>query len=176
MHWFKPLLWTFSLLLLGALGLCTASAIDSAAKPEVLPRVDKVVVYKAERRLELWRKGELVKQYRISLGGDPIGHKQQEGDSRTPEGDYVLDYRNPQSRFHKSLHVSYPNTQDRKHAKARGVSAGGDIMIHGLPNGMDTTAVIGEFDWTDGCIAVNNREIEEIWQAVPNGTPITLKP
>lgn len=172
----KKLLWGCGLFLAAAVGLSAASAIDSASTPEVLPRIDQVIVYKGERRLELWRKGELIKQYRISLGGNPIGHKQREGDSRTPEGNYRLDYRNPQSRFHKSLHISYPNKQDRVRAKAQGVSPGGDIMIHGLPNGMSSAAIMGEFDWTDGCIAVNNREIEEIWQAVPNGTPITLKP
>ncbi|MDX1497939.1 MAG: L,D-transpeptidase family protein [Salinisphaeraceae bacterium] len=172
----KPLLWTLGLLLLAAIGLTAASAIDNARPPEKLPRIDKVEVYKGERRLELWRQGKLIKSYRISLGGNPIGHKQQEGDSRTPEGNYVIDWRNPNSKFHKSLHISYPNAADRRRAKARGVSPGGDIMIHGLPNGLDAAAVMGQFDWTDGCIAVNNREIEEIWQAVPNGTPITLHP
>ncbi len=176
MRWRKILIGSIGLLLMAALGLAGANAIDNATKPEILPRIDKVVVYKGERRLELWRRGKLIKQYRISLGGNPVGHKQQEGDSRTPEGEYVIDYRNPNSRFHKSLHISYPNEEDRRRARERGVSPGGDIMIHGLPNGMDLAAVISEFDWTDGCIAVNNREIEEIWQAVPNGTAITLKP
>lgn len=172
----KPLLWSLGLLLLTAIGLTAASAIDNALPPETLPRIDKVEVYKSERRLELWRQGELIKSYRVSLGDNPIGHKQQEGDERTPEGDYVIDWRNPNSKFHKSLHISYPNAEDRRRAKAAGVSPGGDIMIHGLPNGIEAAPLLSQIDWTDGCIAVNNREIEEIWQAVPNGTRITLHP
>ena len=172
----KKIAASIGLFLLIALGLTVASAIDNAAPPEILPRIDKVEVYKSERRLELWRQGKLIKSYRISLGGNPIGHKQREGDSRTPEGDYIIDWRNPNSRFHKSLHISYPNAEDKRRARAQGVAPGGDIMIHGLPNGVEAAPMISQFDWTDGCIAVNNREIEEIWQAVPNGTAITLHP
>lgn len=139
--------------------------------------VDRVVVYKAKRLLELHFKGRVVKSYRISLGDNPSGHKQQEGDERTPEGDYVIDYRNINSSYHRSLHISYPNRQDREAAKRRGVNPGGMIMIHGLPNGKSwAESLYSGRDWTDGCIAVSNEEIEEIWRLVKDGTPITLVP
>jgi murein L,D-transpeptidase YafK len=134
------------------------------------------VVEKAARRMLLMRQGATLKSYRISLGRSPIGHKQQEGDSRTPEGIYTIDARNPQSRFHLSLRVSYPNAADRRSAAARGVSPGGDIFIHGLPNGADLASLFAGRDWTDGCIAVSNAEIREIWAMVKDGTPIEIRP
>ncbi|HCU24137.1 MAG TPA: hypothetical protein DF383_03890 [Deltaproteobacteria bacterium] len=147
-----------------------------SAKPE--PQADKILVEKAARKLTLFQKGKVLKNYDISLGQEPVGAKQQEGDGKTPEGSYVIDYRNPNSAFHLSLHISYPNARDQKQARARGVSPGGQIMIHGLPNG--TPSLLGNpqrlFDWTNGCIAVNNSEIEEIWKRVPNGTPIEIRP
>ncbi|OSM01647.1 L,D-transpeptidase family protein [Magnetofaba australis] len=141
-----------------------------------LPKADLVLVDKQRRRLHLMRDDAVIRSYRVSLGGAPQGHKQQEGDQRTPEGDYLLDWRNPNSRFHKSLHVSYPNAQDSAAAEARGVSPGGEIMIHGLPNGW------GWFpwgfqgrDWTLGCVAVeSNVAMEEIWRAVSDGAPIRI--
>ena len=176
----KTLLISLGLLALGTMGVAAANPVHGNAASQELPRIDKVVVYKGERRLELWHKAERVKSYRISLGQNPIGHKQREGDSRTPEGDYTIDWRNPKSRFHKSLHISYPNAEDKARARAKGVSPGGDIMIHGLPNSMDDNhpdaELMSQHDWTDGCIAVKNRDIEEIWKAVPDGTPITLYP
>lgn len=120
-----------------------------------------------------------IRSYRISLGENPVGHKQQEGDERTPEGDYLLDWRNPNSSFYKSIHVSYPNAQDRARAKQRGVDPGGMIMIHGRPNWLTSAVVAREYDgadWTDGCIAVTNEEMEEIWQLVADGTPIRILP
>ncbi len=142
-----------------------------------LPRADLVRVDKSERRLELLRGGEVIKHYSVSLGANPQGHKQQEGDERTPEGRYVLDWRNARSQFYRAIHISYPNAQDRRAARARGVSPGGNILIHGLPNGFDWAAgFLGLVDWTDGCIAVNNSEMDEIWQAVPDGTPIEIQP
>ncbi|WP_078120630.1 L,D-transpeptidase family protein [Thiosocius teredinicola] len=139
--------------------------------------VDHVVVYKAERTMQLLAKGKVVKTYAIGLGDDPFGHKQQEGDERTPEGNYVIDYRNPQSGYHLSLHISYPNARDKANAKKAGVDPGGMIMIHGLPNGYGWAKhFFAGRDWTDGCIAVNNEEIEEIGQLVANGTPITIHP
>jgi murein L,D-transpeptidase YafK len=140
-------------------------------------RVDSVLVLKAEGKLILMNGGAPIKEYRISLGGNPEGHKKQQGDSRTPEGMYSIDYRNPDSAFHRALHISYPNAADEERAAARGMNAGGLIMIHGTRNGR---RMIGRFhrlvDWTDGCIAVTNREIEEIWSIVPNGTPIEIRP
>ena len=138
-------------------------------------RADLVVVEKARRQLHLYDGPELLKTYRVALGPHPAGHKEQEGDGRTPEGRYVLDYRNAESSYHLSLHGSYPNTADRARAAEQGVSPGGDIMIHGLPPGA-TMTFHPYRDWTLGCIAVTSEQIEEIWRAVPNGTPIEIRP
>lgn len=144
---------------------------------EDLPRAEEVLVIKRERKLYLLRGGERYKSYPIALGGDPIGHKQEEGDQRTPEGNYVLDWRNPKSAFHLSLHVSYPNANDQARAEVRGVSPGGMIMVHGQRNGFGWLGGLTQrWDWTDGCIAVSNVAMEEIWRAVPVGTPIRIEP
>jgi len=139
-----------------------------------------VVVYKAERRLCLLREGDTLRAYRIALGRAPQGHKEKEGDSRTPEGTYVLDYRNPDSKYHLAIHISYPNEADRERARKRGVSPGGDIMIHGYPDGAHRSWwsrywFLGR-DWTDGCIAVSNEAMGEIWRAVEDGTAIEIRP
>ena len=139
--------------------------------------VDFVRVFKAERRLELLSKGQIVHSYAVALGGNPIGHKQFQGDQRTPEGRYVLDWRNDKSCCVKSIHVSYPNEADEAAAKKAGLSPGGMIMIHGPPNriaGWDW--LLKMFDWTDGCIAVSRHEMLEIWSMVQSGTPIEIKP
>jgi len=144
---------------------------------EELPQAEAVLVLKEERKLYLLRDGEPYREYGIALGGNPVGHKQKEGDQQTPEGDYVLDWRNPNSMAHLSLHVSYPNEDDRAQAEARGVSPGGMIMIHGQRNGFGWLGrLVQRWDWTDGCIAVTNVAMEEIWHAVPNGTPIRIEP
>jgi murein L,D-transpeptidase YafK len=140
-------------------------------------KANRIVVEKARRVLLLYSGETLLKRYKIALGANPEGHKQQQGDSRTPEGSYVIDYRNPQSSYHLSLHVSYPNKEDKRRAASRGVSPGGDIFIHGLaPEFAWIGAMHVASDWTDGCIAVSNAEIEELWRAVPNGTPIEIRP
>ena len=141
------------------------------------PIADKVLINKTERKMYLLHKGKRYRTYSIGLGDAPKGHKQQQGDEKTPEGNYVIDYRNPKSSYHLSLHINYPNAADKKRARQRGVDPGGDIFIHGLPNGMGKLAASfsGE-DWTDGCIAVNNTQIEEIWRLVKNGTPIEILP
>lgn len=140
-------------------------------------RADLVVVDKSERTLRLFRAGNELRAYRVALGPNPEGHKQQEGDGRTPEGRYVIDWRNAKSAFHRSLHVSYPNARDRREARRRGVDPGGAIMIHGLPNGMGWLgAEHVANDWTLGCIAVTSEEIEEIWRVVRDGTPIDITP
>lgn len=139
--------------------------------------VTQVLVRKSERRLYLLDHDEVVRQYPISLGDNPKGHKLYEGDERTPEGDYVLDWRNPGSDFHRSIHISYPNARDKELANAWGLDPGGSIMIHGLPNNAgDMAFAFAGLDWTDGCIAVNNKAIDEIWQLVPDGTPIRIVP
>jgi len=138
---------------------------------------DYVKVFKAKREMVLYRHGEPIKRYHVSLGDNPIGHKQQQGDEKTPEGIYTIDFRNPKSSYHLSLHINYPNVEDKRKAKQRGVHPGGDIFIHGLPNGMGAMAKLFlNRDWTDGCIAVNNQEIEEIWRLVRDGTRIEILP
>ncbi len=139
--------------------------------------VDRILIEKSTRRLMLISQGEVLKSYKIALGGNPIGPKERQGDNKTPEGTYVIDARNTDSRFHLSLHISYPNERDKKRAKELGVSPGGDIMIHGIKNdfswiGDDHTGV----DWTKGCIAVTDQEIEEIDKLAPNGTIVEIRP
>ncbi len=140
-------------------------------------QADRIVVYKSRRTMELLQDGKVIKTYKIALGGTPTGAKTRQGDHRTPEGVYRIDAKNSKSRFHLSLHVSYPNAEDRARAAKARVSPGGDIMVHGLP---DAYAYLGalhrQVDWTDGCIAVTNAEIEEIWKLVPIGTTIEIKP
>ncbi len=144
----------------------------------VIDKADYVVVKKAERKLYLYRGSEILKTYRIALGKQPDGHKAREGDSRTPEGLYTLDWRNPNSRFHRSIHISYPSTSDDRNARERGDSPGGAIMIHGQPSSWveKTKLLFKEDDWTEGCIAVQNHEMDEIWEAVEDGTPIEIIP
>ena len=137
--------------------------------------VDKVFVDKSARTLQLLSDDKVIKSYHIALGGNPIGHKQQQGDQRTPVGSYTLDYKNEKSKFYRSIHVSYPNTTDKARAKSRGVSAGGDIMIHGQKNGFGALGLLNQQrDWTEGCIAVTNDEMDEIMAAVKVGTPIEI--
>jgi tetratricopeptide (TPR) repeat protein len=138
---------------------------------------DKILIEKKERRLTLISKGKVLKTYKIALGGNPNGPKERQGDNKTPEGTYVIDSRNKDSRYHLSLHISYPNEKDKKRAKELGVSPGGNIMIHGIKNGFSW---IGDFhterDWTKGCIAVTDEEIEEIDKLVPKGTIVDIRP
>jgi murein L,D-transpeptidase YafK len=139
--------------------------------------VDRVVVNKGARQLMLLKDGEVIKSYQVALGKDPVGPKMQQGDGKTPEGIYRLDRRNTCSRFYKSIHISYPGPADRKAASARGISPGGDVMIHGLPNGLGKVGELHTLlDWTNGCIAVTNDEMDEIWQLVADGTPIEIRP
>lgn len=140
-------------------------------------KADHVIVHKQARRLQLTRDGVALKSYRIALGKAPIGHKQQEGDGKTPEGDYVIDWRNPDSCCHLSLHLSYPNTDDVERAQVAGVPPGENIMIHGFPNGASWFSRLHRWgDWTNGCIAVTDLEMDELWRAVDDGTPITIDP
>jgi murein L,D-transpeptidase YafK len=136
---------------------------------------DHIVVNKSKRELLLLRDGKVIRRYAIGLGQSPVGPKEREGDGKTPEGSYVISGRNPASAYHLSLRISYPNAADIERAGAAGVNPGGDIMIHGLPNGEATSREHGRMtDWTLGCIAVTNEEIEEIWRVVPDGTPILI--
>lgn len=121
--------------------------------------------------------GRVVKEYAVVFGANPVGHKQQEGDERTPEGVYVLDYKKSDSAFYKAIHISYPNETDQLRAKNLGVDPGGFIMIHGQRNGLSWLSGLTQmFNWTDGCIAVTNAEMDEIWQLVDKGTAVEIKP
>ena len=160
----------FALLLLVVAGIASASPSPGA-------KADRIVVHKKERQLELMRAGKILKTYKVALGSQPEGAKTRQGDHRTPEGLYTIDSRNASSAFHRSLHISYPSASDRERARKLGVPTGGDIFIHGLPNGMGWVGAAHRAkDWTDGCIAVTDSEIEEIWKLVANGTAVEILP
>ncbi|MFL6589621.1 MAG: murein L,D-transpeptidase family protein [Chthoniobacterales bacterium] len=170
------------LLVLVTLFFLAAVAVAMAAYLNFSPLpydavADRVVVEKSARQLTLLRNGRTLKTYRVALGRGPAGPKEYEGDQRTPEGVYSIDFHKPDSDYHLALHISYPEQHDVDRAAAEGLSAGSDIMIHGLPNGRGWP---GRFhrriDWTAGCIAVANFEIEEIYRAVPDGTPVEIRP
>jgi len=140
-------------------------------------KTDKVLVLKKERTLTLLAKGQVLKTYKVALGGTPVGAKTRQGDHKTPEGTYVLDHRNAASQYHRALQISYPNARDRAQAAKQNVSPGGDVFVHGLPNGYGWVGKGHRVkDWTDGCIAVTDEEIEEIRRLVPDSTPIEIRP
>ncbi len=146
-------------------------------RPPLTEQADTVLVAKSARRMVLLKDGRILREYAVSLGREPLGHKQQEGDGRTPEGRYRIDGHNPRSKFHLSLHISYPAAADTASAAARGVPPGGDIMIPGLPNGLGWLGSPHlRRDWTQGCIAVTDDEIEDIWRAVADGTVVEIRP
>lgn len=150
--------------------LSTAPSVSSQ-------KADKVLVVKSERRLYLINNGETFATYKVTFGGKPKGHKQAQGDQKTPEGHYVLGYKNANSSYYKSIHISYPNNKDRENAKRLGVSPGGDIMIHGQLNGWEWAAPIVQlFSWTDGCIALSNKDMDQVWSSIDPGTPIEIRP
>ena len=136
-----------------------------------------MVLDKSERKLTLFQQGTQVATYSVALGNNPVGDKERRGDGRTPEGLYFIQGRNPESKYHLSLRISYPDVLDRLRAQSLGLTAGGDIMIHGLPLGSEYIgANHRRADWTEGCIAVTNDELDEIWSAIPDGAPIEIKP
>lgn len=142
-----------------------------------LEKADFVLVIKSESKLYLKKNGKTLKEFHVVFGDNPKGHKLKEGDERTPEGRYILDYKKEDSDFYKSIHISYPNEQDKRRAKELGVDPGGLIMIHGQKNGIGWLSFITQlFDWTDGCIALSNRDMDEVWEAVDIGTFIEIKP
>lgn len=163
----------------GAGAALLAASLFACATPQAPTQfADRVVVEKAKRSMHLMQNGRVLKSYRVALGQDPEGHKVQQGDSRTPEGVYIIDFRREQSRFNLALRVSYPNAQDRQFAAARGVDPGGEIYIHGQPTGGVSATRLAKTgpDWTDGCIAVTNPEMSEIWALVRDGTPVEIRP
>ena len=174
-HWLFIVM-GFSLAIMTSTSAIAAEGVSE--NKQAMPKsimIDKVFVDKSARTLQLLSDNEIIKSYHIALGGNPVGHKQQQGDKRTPTGPYILDYKNEKSKFYRSIHVSYPNTTDKARAKSRGVSAGGDIMIHGQKNGFGALGLLNQQrDWTEGCIAVTNDEMDEIMAAVKVGTPIEI--
>src|SRR5262249_38595370 len=160
-----------------AITLALLSCVVWATAKENPPLADRIVILKSEHTLTLMREGKVLKSYKVALGTTPVGAKTRQGDGKTPEGLYVIDSRNSRSQFHLSLHISYPNAADRARAAKLKVSPGGDIMIHGLaPSFAYLGALHRKTDWTLGCIAVTDPEIEEIWRLVPNGTQVEIKP
>ena len=159
------------------IGLLAVPLLPTSAGAGNLRKADGVLVVKSERRLYLLDDGEVFASYHATFGGAPEGHKQSQGDERTPEGRYVLDYKNDGSAYHRSIHVSYPNAEDRRAAQRRGMDPGGDIMVHGQPNGWGWAGVLLQrFTWTDGCIALSDGDMDRVWQAVDAGTPIQIRP
>lgn len=155
-------------LCLSVSGLSVSAFADTA---------DRVLVDKSDEKLYLLRNGQVFAEYSVAFGSNPIGHKEQEGDGRTPEGQYLLDYKKADSAFHKAIHISYPNPADRQAAAAKGKDPGGLIMIHGQRNGFGWLSIITQrFNWTDGCIAVTNAEMDEIWDSIAVNTPIEIRP
>jgi murein L,D-transpeptidase YafK len=153
-----------------------ASASDTSAVPPQL-LADRVVVRKSERRMYLMHGETVLRAYRVALGLNPVGPKEQEGDSRTPEGHYLLTRRNPRSEYFLSIQVSYPNDRDMQRARRNRLSPGGSVMIHGLPNELRREPTYYEKrDWTDGCIAVSDSDMLEIWLMTPTDTPIDILP
>jgi len=154
--------------------LLLCSSLPAAAGSA--PGANRVEVFKSRHELVLLKDGKTVKTYRVALGPS-LGRKDRQGDGKTPEGAYTLDWRNPKSKFHRSIHISYPNADDTKRARRLGVATGGDVFLHGLPNGAGFIGAAHlQMDWTAGCIAVTDAEIDEIWTLVPDGTPIVIHP
>jgi len=167
--------WPWALWSIAVFNLVCAAGLG--AQPASPTPADKVVVHKKTHTLELMRNGSAFRKYKVALGTAPVGAKTQQGDHKTPEGTYVIDRRNAHSQFYRALHISYPNAEDRERAQESRIPAGGDIMIHGLPNGLGRVGSAHRLrDWTDGCIAVTDEEMDEIWDLVPNGTTIEILP
>jgi murein L,D-transpeptidase YafK len=164
----------------GAGAALLVSSLVACATPQAPPTqfADRVVVEKGKRSMHLMQNGRVLKSYKVALGQDPVGHKQQQGDSKTPEGVYTVDFRRTVSRFNLALRVSYPNSRDRQYAASRGVDPGGEIYIHGQPTGGVSPARLSQTgpDWTDGCIAVTNPEMQEIFALVKDGTTVEIRP
>jgi murein L,D-transpeptidase YafK len=162
-------------LLVGLFALAPMKSPSSQA-PATHPAADRILILKSAHTMELLNRGQVLKTYKVALG-DPNGTKIQAGDKKTPEGVYAVDAKNPNSLFHRALHLSYPNAADRERARKLGVSPGGDVEIHGLPKQFAWLgAAHRQIDWTTGCIAVTNPEIEEIWTYVSVGTSVEIRP
>jgi L,D-transpeptidase-like protein len=176
----KSRVFATTIAIFGVVALSISAALFGRYRGETKPidaKIDRIVVEKSARKLSVFQKGRLIRSYRIALGSNPTGPKEMEGDMKTPEGLYTIDYRNPQSDFHLALHISYPDQNDVRRAVARDIAPGCDIMIHGLPNGHGWIgATHRQRDWTAGCIALTDPEIEELWRITSDGTPIEIRP
>ena len=140
-------------------------------------KADMVRVVKSEKRLYLLKENKVFASYAVKFGANPKGHKQQQGDERTPEGRYFLTYKNADSAFYRSIHISYPNALDQENARSLGVDPGGDIMIHGQANGWQWAGFFTQLvNWTDGCVALTNSNMDQVWNAIDSGTPIEILP
>lgn len=154
-----------------------AISLTCFAQQPAQSKVDSILILKQAHLLELISNGKPIRTYKVALGRGGLAPKEKEGDARTPEGHYIIDSRNPASHYYKALHISYPNAEDRKRAAAQGISPGGAIMIHGLPNGLGFLGSAHRlYDWTLGCVAVTDPEMDEIWNLVPTGTPVEIRP
>ena len=139
--------------------------------------INLVRVLKSDHKLQLLTDGKVIQEFHVALGGSPKGHKRQEGDEKTPEGAYTLDYKKSDSAFHRAIHISYPNAKDIALAKTRGVNPGGQIMIHGQKNGLAWLSFLNQrFNWTNGCIALSDEDMDSVWTLVTEGTPIEILP
>jgi murein L,D-transpeptidase YafK len=161
----------------GVFLLVCAIGLAQTRNAEPPTRADRIVVEKSKRVMTLLHGSEALKSYQVALGGQPVGAKDRQGDHKTPEGSYEVDSKKPNSQFHRALHISYPSAAERERARKLGVSPGGDVEIHGLGSMWGWVgAAHRKVDWTDGCIAVTNEEIDEIWPLVQVGTPVEIRP
>lgn len=157
--------------------LCAVGCAADKSTPPLEKQADRIVIVKSARTMTLMRDGKPLKTYEVALSRQPMGPKEQVGDHKVPEGEYVVDSKNPRSRFDRALHISYPNAADREHARKLGVDPGGNVEIHGVWRAFSWVGSVHRWiDWTDGCIAVTNSEIEEIWPLVPVETPVEIRP
>jgi murein L,D-transpeptidase YafK len=158
-------------------GICLALWALPAQQTNSPQKADSILILKKDHRMELLAEGKVIRTYQVALGRGGLEPKVRQGDGRTPEGHYIIDAKYANSEYHKALHISYPNAEDRKRAAKLGVSPGGSILIHGLPNGKGWIGAAHRlYDWTLGCIAVTDEEIDEVWVLVPVGTPVEIRP
>jgi len=175
-HWTKAITATLVRSAI-CLALCSIAYTLMAQQAQPLQKADSILILKKDHLLELLAGGRVIRTYKVALGSGGLAPKEREGDGRTPEGHYLIDARNSASAYHRALHISYPNAEDRQRAAKLGVSPGGAVMIHGLPNGKGFIGPAHRlYDWTLGCVAVTDDEIDEIWNLVPVGTPVEIRP
>jgi len=166
---------TFLVLCAFIVSACAPARADSL--PQKTEKADSILILKKDHTMELLAGGKVIRTYKVALGSGGLAPKQREVDGRTPEGHYIIDAKSEHSSYHKALHVSYPNASDRKHAASLGVPPGGAIMIHGLPNGKGWIGARHRlYDWTLGCIAITDEEMDEVWKLVAVGAPVEIRP